>query len=261
MILSTDVWIPRGIGDVNGNGIPEILGHTVGALVLYEASSAGSNPFERIVYSDLSNKRNGAGLVDVTGDGKPEILALTDAGCIILGYVNNTYQQIGTIPNTSRPLQGSTTNRVDEISIATGDFDGDGNIEIAFSDTDGDVVIGESSNGSFRVESVLEFDGVGGSGYVTSANLNGDAYPELIIGVPDSSEADVRREYGRNLWTFRVIQSKAPNTYDVVASETFAGVRYGIGYRNGVAAGALNASPGDEVVICVFPNLYVFTWE
>lgn len=255
------VWIPRGIGDINNNGIPEILGHSVGSFVVYEAEKKGGNPFSRMVFSDLTTRRNGAAVADVTNDGIPEFLTLTDGGCIVFSYKDGLYQNIGFIANPSPGLPGALGNRVDEISIATGDFDNDGNTEIAFSDTDGDLVIAESKNGSFSIEKVFEFIGIGGSGYTCKADVDGDGTPEIVLGVPDSTEADTQREYGRNLWTYRIIRSTTSNQYDVAATETFAGVRYGIGYSNGLSAGPINSTPGDEIAICVFPKLYVFTWD
>lgn len=250
-------WIPRGISDVNGNGLYEVFCHVIGKAVLFEQTSPNGTPFARVLFADTLNQRQGAGVADIDGDGREELLMLSDSGCTVVTYRNNQFETLGRIANTSQPPPGASSNRVDEVSIATGDFNGDGRMDVAYSDTDGDLIIGAWDGRSFAPPTVIPQDGAGGSGYVTAGDVNGDGRPEIVYGVPDSTQANAEREYGRHVWTYRMVQWSNAG-YRVVWTEHFEGVRYGIGFRNGVTVGNLDASIGDEIAICVYPRLYVF---
>ena len=255
-----DVWIPRGMGDANGNGRLEVFMHVVGRARLYEATEEGGNPFASVIFDQADGRNNAAGMADIDGDGREELLLLSDSGVVVMTWNNGGFVRMGLAENPTPPLPGNIGNRVDEISVATGDFDQDGRIEIAFGDTDGDLIISEFTGAGFQTEFVYEGDGAGGSGYITSGDLNGDGVPEVIHGVPDDPYAGRDGEYGRQVWTYRVYQASA-ESYQVLWEDRFHGVRYGIGYRNGLGAGTLDGVPGDELAICVFPRLYVFGWR
>ncbi len=250
-------WIPRGISDVNGNGLYEVFCHVIGKAVLFEQASPNGTPFARVLFADTLNQRQGAGVADIDGDGREELLMLSDSGCTVVTYRNNQFETLGRIANTSQLPPGASSNRVDEVSIATGDFDGDGRMNVAFSDTDGDLIIGAWDGTAFAPPTIIPQDGAGGSGYVTAGDVDGDGRQEIVYGVPDSTQANAEREYGRQVWTYRMVQWSNAG-YNVVWTEHFEGVRYGIGFRNGVAVGNLDANAGDEIAICVYPRLYVF---
>lgn len=258
---SSNVWIPRGMGDANGNGRLELLGHVVGKAVLFEAASNGGDPFTSIIFGDTVSRNNGAGMADINGDGREEVLMLSDSGCIAVTFRNGRFERLGIAVNPTPPAQGNASNRVDEISIAAGDFDADGRVEVAFSDTDGDLVIAEWNGTEFTTEFTYLSVGVGGSGYVGAADVDGNGTKEVLYGVPDEPNALDNGEYGRQVWTYRMFRAAAANTYEMMWAEHFSGVRYGIGYRNGLGVGDLNKKAGDEVAICMFPRLYVFAWE
>ncbi len=256
-----DTWIPRGVSDVNGNGLFEVFCHVLGKAVLFEQATPGGTPFARVLFADTLNLRQGAGVADINGDGREELLMLSDSGCTVVTFRNGGFEELGRIPNTSEPAAGTRSNRVDEISIATGDFSGSGRTEVAFSDTDGDLVISAWDGANFTRPFVISADGAGGSGYVAAGDVDGDGRPEVIYGVPDSIQANADREYGRQVWTYRMVKGSSngtERTYNVVWTEQFEGVRYGIGFRNGLTVGDLDREPGAEIAICVYPRLYVF---
>lgn len=258
---TADVWIPRGMGDVNGNGITDVLGQVVGQTVLFEADGAGGSPFANTIYKETATDFNGVALFDVDADGLDDVLMLADSGVKVMSFRNGAFESIGFARNTSAPANGNSENRVDEFSVAAGDFDADGKVEVAFSDTDGDLIISQYENGQFTTEFMYEGHGEGGSGYVVGGDVDNDGMPDIILGVPDSVQPNIQGEYGRQLWTYRLFKSIGANEYDVVWSDYFFGVRYGIGYRNGVGIGQVDMKGGDEIIICAFPRLYVFRWE
>lgn len=253
------IWIPRGICDANGNGITEVLAGISGKTVLFERSTSDNNPFGHIIYADTVTGNTPAGVADIDGDGLDDLVLLSNSACVVVGWRNNAWTEIGRIENPTPPAAGNADNRIDEVSVGIGDFDGDGAMEIAFSDTDGDLVIAEYKNNEFKIVYTLEGSGVGGSGYVAAGDVTGDGKPDVLVGVPDDPYINSNREYGRQTWTYRLITSDAPNSYLVTWEDRVSGVRYGYGYRNGVEIANVDGRPGDEMIICAFPRMYIFT--
>lgn len=255
------IWIPRAIGDANGDGLPEVFAHVVRQAILFQASTPGGSVFESVLFADSTTGLNAAGMADLDGDGREELLCLGTRGLVALTYRNGTFVELGRFDNPTPPAAGQRDNRVDEISIGHGDLDGDGNVEVVFSDTDGDLVVVEWKNGAFRQEFVSIGPGIGGSGFVTCGDLDDDGRPEIVFGVPDDTQPDANGDYGRNLWTYRAFKAVQADSYRTVWTDHIAGVRYGTGYRNGVVTGQLDMRGGDEVVISAYPRLYVFRWD
>lgn len=253
-----DVYIPRGIGDANGNGRFDLLVHSVGKLVLCEQREPNGSPMGTVIFADTSGSLNGAGMADIDGDGREELIALSDDECQVFTFKGTAFRLLGSITNPTPPEPGNAINRVDEISVACGDFDGDGRMEIAFGDTDGDLIIGEWQGTRFDVTYTLTLPGAGGSGFVASGDVTGDGRPDVLFGVPDSSDPDSNGDYGRSLWTYTLVSSATENAYDIAWQDRVAGVRYGVGFRNGVAVGDLDDEAGEEIIIGAFPRLYVF---
>lgn len=252
------VYIPRAITDINGNGLYEVLCHVIGKTVLFEQSSPTSSMFETILFADTTSVVNAAGAADIDGDGREEILALADDACFVFTCKNGSVSLLGKASNTSPFPQGVTSNRVDEISVAAGDFDGNGKMEIAFADTDGDLVVHEWTGSNFEQRFLFESQGAGGSGYVAAGDVNHDGRPDLLFGVPDSIEANSQGEFGRRVWTYHLFSASRDSGFSEVWTQHVAGVRYGIGYRNGVDLRNVDGLPGAEIIIGAFPRLYVF---
>lgn len=253
-----DVYIPRGLGDANGNGLLDLLVHTVGKMVLFEQREPGGSPLASVIFADTTTGVNGAAMADIDGDGREELIGLADDECLVYTFKGSAFRLLGSITNSTPPSPGNAINRVDEISAASGDFDGDGRMEIAFSDTDGDLVIGEWQGARFDVTYTLTQPGAGGSGFVASGDVTGDGRPDVVYAVPDSIESDANGDYGRSVWTYTLVSSAADNTYRQEWQDRIAGVRYGAGFRNGLAVGDLDDVKGAEVVLGAFPRLYVF---
>jgi len=250
------------VGDANGDGIVDILCHVVGRTALFQAATRGGSPFERTLFVDtLSGNLQAAAMADITGDGREELLCITDSGLVALSYNGTQFVQIGHVPNTTPPAPGNADNRYDEITAAAGDFDGDGRVEVAFADTDGDLVIGEWTGTGMRIEATFEHDGQGGSGYVMAHDVDNDGRKEVFLGVPDSVTANAENEYGRQLWTYRMFRGLGNDDIRLAWVEHYAGLRYGMGYRNGLDGGQLDGIGGSEIALCMYPNMYVYTWD
>ncbi len=252
-----DVWLPRGIGYTNDDSIPDVLTTSNGMTVLFGAKSEGKSPFSNVLFSDtLSENLWAAGLYDIDGDGKDEIISYSDSGFVAFKYIDGQYKAIAlaTPPagyDIIPPVPG----------YAFGDFDGDGKVELCHSNWNGNVFIYEYSNNRFNLEFSDTNNVSYGEQYICSADVDGDGIPEILIGdfgttIPYGSNND-----GVPIWYFRLLKSTGPNKYDYVWKDYFYGVRIGSDYKEGVAAGNLDNKPGDEIIISAFPNLYVFQWN
>jgi subtilisin family serine protease len=255
-------WIPRATGDVNGDGRMEILVGVVGRAVLYTSTEQNSSPFASILWADTtSGDATATALEDIDGDGRPEIITLGRKGLSAITFRNGTFRELGTCPNPTPPADGSAQNRVDEVSVAVGDVNRNGAIDVAFSDTDGDLVIAEWSGGEFRVLQTFLGEGQGGSGYVASGDVDGDGSPDIVHAVPDATAANAQREYGRQVWTISLYSWFPDGGFRRRWTTHVAGVRYGIGYRNGIDVANVMPTGGNEVIVSLFARLYVFSWN
>lgn len=265
---TAEVWIPKGMGDSNGDGVIEVLAHSLGATRLFQGKSSSESPFKNYLFSENDVTYGSvrefwpAALADLTGDGREEIIGFSDTVALVYTYRNGKYELLATAPNDTPRGESGSPNAMRPPNCAVGDFDGDGNIELCFGDTDGDFLVYEYKNGSLTKEYTMSNDRKdGGSEYVTAADVDGDGKPEFLVGYYSSPGANGDREYEAPLWTFKLYKSLSANTYRAVWTDQFYGVRAGLEYQSGVSAGDLDGQKGDEIIIAPFPNLYVFKWK
>ncbi|MES2764428.1 MAG: S8 family serine peptidase [Bacteroidota bacterium] len=261
-----EVWIPRGIGDSNGDGILEIFAQASGKSVLFQARNRGENPFKNMIFHDTTENNFWASqMADLDGDGRKELIARTDSGYIAMTFKNGKYKFLAAALNNSSPASGSSNNNFGPPISTVADFDGDGKIELAYSDEDGDMLIFEFANGQFTLEAFSEnmSETGGGTEFVTAADVDGDGKSELLFGAPANQSFDDNpdREYETQMWNFHLWKSYGEDNYSQVWNEQIYGVRYGGDFRNGVSAGNIDTRRGDEIVIATFPNLYAFMWD
>jgi subtilisin family serine protease len=255
-------FIPRGFGDSNGDGIIELFAGVIGSCILYQAPSQGGSVFGRVIFADTtSGNATAVGMADVDRDGRDELLCMSDSGIVAYTYRNGSYQQLASAVNPTPGASPTSRSRYDEVSVAVGNTDADANTELIYGDADGDLLFFEFRDGAFQQEQIVRDIGGGGSGYVKGLDVTGDGRMDVVHGIPDSTGPNSEGEYGRQLWRYRLYTSTSENTYQRIWEDAVHGVRYGIGYRNMVDGGQLDMRDGDEIAICAFPRLYVFTYD
>ena len=272
-------WFSRGIGDSDGDGIPEVLTYSGGDTRVVKLMPDGR--FGDVVFADtLAHTFWACRFADVNGDKRDDIIGyrtgrtvkdssgvLKSAGDAleVWAYTNGTYQKIAEHIPTSRPAADKTVNTFSSPGGAVGDFDGDGRTEIAYSDSDGDLHICEWSGSTLKTVATLENtdEADAGSEFTTELDVDGDGKPEILSGFPSTTRRTDAGDQQPSVWTFRVYAHTADtvNPFVQVWSDKFFGVRYGRPYYNGVAAGNLDTKLGDEFVLSLFPNLYVFHYN
>ncbi len=250
-------WIPRGFGDSDGDGLLEVFAQSGGESVLFEAETAGGNPFARQIFSERTSGQFWASaMYDFDGDGREELLVRSDSEYQLYDFADGGYRLAASAPNSSAGSAGGP-NLFGPPLAAIGNFDLDPQTEICFGDLDADFLVYEYKDGAFRLEHLIENEGSGGSQFVAAVDVDGDGNDELLTGFHTAVEPNFRREYDTPMWTYLLLDLDG-GTPDTIWSDHFYGLRVSTGFRNGVAAGQLDDLPGEEFAIAGFPNLFIF---
>ncbi len=260
---SEELWVPAGIGDSNGDGIPEIFATGSGKSILYQGNSKGANPFSGALLKGLT-KANfwGEAMYDLTGDGNEELIAYNDEAFFAMTYKDKSYQVLATASLDTNLLMLGTAE-----GAAIGDFDGDGKTELCHGDKFGNIHFFEFDNNKFTKEYTYKLSPSDGPNYICRLDLEGDGKYEVLVMNSTSSPLYKNGNGSERIWKASIFKSIGVNRYEVIWEEYFYGVREGVignlgfSYKNGVSAGNIDNQPGDEIIISTFPNLYIFKYD
>ncbi len=252
-----ETWLPQGLGDSNGDQINEVLAFEAGNTVLFQSKSKTGNPFTRTIFADTLNAVGfwAADLFDVNRDGLEDIVAYNDTSVFVYTYENGKYVLFGKAVDDDNKFIGTAP------GVAVGDFDNDDDVEICFgNDHNGNILIYETPKGNFVREFIDEDGKSEGSINIITCDIEGDGIPEILIGQHGTDFLFPNNHGGDQIWQFRILKYKN-GKYQYVWKDYIFGVRIGLSYKNGLAAGDLDNNPGDEIIIGTFPNLYIFKWN
>lgn len=177
------MYVQTAVADINRDGLDDILTGDLGHL--YSALSKGDGTFTTITMNvPTDSAPNGAQgqtvavLADFNRDGKLD--AVYGAGTnvyVLQGHGDGSFDPTGTalpIPATNGSLSGGST------AVTTGDFDGDGNQDIALLVGSAAFVYYGNGDGAFTAGALISTFNRGYTG-IYSADLNKDGLSDLIL--------------------------------------------------------------------------------
>ncbi len=264
---TTPVWAPRGFGDSDGDGLLEVLGQDGGRGIVMEQPAPGTSPLRSVMWADTtSGDAYVNGFFDFDGDGRDELYAHSGEEANPYYYVSrwngSRYDEVAKLMNTTPYPPQAPFNRFGNSEGVTGDFDGDGLPELLVADNDNDFLIFErGADGGFREVWRNENPGSEGSPLFAAADLDGDGADEIIIAYRTRTGLNADREYEPPFWTVRVYRRFDDGTETLLWSDRFTNVRFSIDLRSTVGGFDLDGRPGEDVVLSLYPGLYVLTWD
>lgn len=242
------LW-PWTTADTDGDGLIELLGNAFGTTFLLEQPAPGEFPTERIWEAQGIW---GGTIVDGDADGIPEIFSRDDATNSIRVYEangDNSYHNITILENPTQGKNGIGTR------FATGDFDGDGQMEILTGDQDSELFIYENVGNNRYSQTWIGTLPESIPQLFAAGDLNGDGNPEFAVGAKVwTTEPDITRYH----WLFTVFTSHSDNIYRAVWRQRIQTISDG---GNGLTIADANNDGRNELCIAVSPNFYLLQYN
>lgn len=156
-----------GVGDVTSDGVPEIVMGGTGLFVYERVGSA----YQPTVTLSTGNPVVGVNVVDLDGDGHRDLVCVAPIGIVSIFYNAGG----GVFPVTGGQAVG-----VKPISMAAGDFDDDGNVDVAvLNRDDNSMSVLLNPNGSFPFAPAVSYPMGTSPRRLVAAELNGDGVLDL----------------------------------------------------------------------------------
>ena len=185
------------IGDLDGDGKPDLaVANATGSSVsvLRNTATSGFISFAARVDFATGTNPSSVAIGDLDGDGKPDLVA-----------ANSSSNTVSALRNTSTSGSISFDSRVDftvgdnPLSVAIGDLDGDGKLDLAVANAVGSSVSvfrnmatsGSITTGSFAVKA--DFATGSQPVRVVIGDLDGDGKPDLAVANWDNNAVSVLR--------------------------------------------------------------------
>ena len=247
------LW-PWATADTDDDGLIEILCNASGTAFLVEQPAPGEFPTERIWEARGSWSRT---IVDADADGMPEIFARDDATNSISVYEaegDNNHKVIATLEN---PTGGDNGISAD---FATGDFDGDGRIEILVGDSDGELFIYEAvGNNQYRQTWISPLS-EGTPQLFAAGDLDNDGNAEFAICAKTGTQVGTielldNRYYH---WLLTVFSAEGDDTYRPVWQQRIRDIHDS---GNGMTIADANSDGRNELCISAQPNFYLVQYD
>jgi subtilisin family serine protease len=258
-------WIPKSFVR-SENGTPWLLVQNYGSSAIFPIDTVNAK-FLSPIWSDTSNMW-GSQLVDLNGDGKPEIIARNSSEYLIYkNNGNNSFQLETTLPNPSQPLSGEANNQFGPPKTIVGDFTHSGVKEIAFADYDGDLLLYRQNSQNSLSFSLVEIDSsylYDMSDYITAGDFNGDGITDIAVAGHSNLGENEFREYDAPYWDVRIFahtSSDAAGKLSKKWEQIFFGAN--AGGDNGLSTGeVISASSANSSLVINFnPNIFVFSFD
>ena len=250
--FTESLW-PRAVSDTDGDGRIEILCNTLDTVFLLEQPAPGQFPTERIWEAQGNWSKT---IVDADADGTDEIFARDDATNSIFVYESdgdNNHRNVAILEN---PTLGN--NRL-SANFATGDFDGDGRIEILAGDNDSEIFVYEAMGDNIYRQTWAHALPEGNSYIFAAGDMDGDGKAEFAICAQTGTAIgtiplDIRYYH----WVLTIFTSEGNDAYRAIWTQRIRDVRDG---GNGMVIADINNDGRNELCVSVSPNLYLIQYD
>jgi len=181
-------FLPKDVGDTNGDGLQELLLQVRGATLLLEQPSPAAFPTD-LIFADTSriseapgDTLNGTRLTDLDQDGRGEVLGTYQRQWKVLERKASGFEEIARLDNpTEFGPDSSLGNVFDFQEAATGDFDGDGRRDLLVGDRDGDVIVYEATgDDQIEVAWTAETDRVNAGTRFATGDFSGTGRTDFV---------------------------------------------------------------------------------
>ena len=247
--------IPRDAADVNRDGTVELLAGAGRASVLLAGQP--STPFPKeIVWLDTNDVWAGR-FYDFNGDGYPELLAKT--GNLWQLWRNNRDFSFSPLLDLPNPTAGENGTGVPHVEF--GDFDGDGKTEILFGDFDGDVYLYQiSADLTAQPEWSDRLPLIDAIDFLAAGDFDGDGRPEFLTGCHSKDAIDLEHRFDERHWLFRIYDYNGGN-YLPVWEQRFHPYFPPKDFDSGASCGDLDGDGAEEILLSLYPGLYVISFD
>ncbi len=174
--------IPRLVADFNGDGISDILyTDSNGIEVQYGTTSAGFSTTVHTSALNIPGTIESMAVGALSSGGKPDLVIATDTPSN--SGNNNAPYDLSVFRNTGAGTFAASVNyapTIDPASIALGDFDANGTLDVAVADSSGNLnIFSGTGSGTLMAPKALT-NATGLINQVTTADLNSDGKADLI---------------------------------------------------------------------------------
>lgn len=250
--FTESLW-PQAIADTDGDGQIEVLCNALDVIFLLEQPTQGEFPTKRIWETQGNWSRT---IIDADADGRAEIFARNDATDAIFVYEadeDNNHRNVAILENPTFGHNGLSAN------FATGDFDGDGWIEILAGDKDREIFLYEAVGNNQYRQTWTHTLPEGVPQLFAAGDLDGDGKAEFAVCSQTGTTIgtiplDIRYYH----WVLTIFASSGNDVYRAVWTQRIRDVRDG---GNGMVIADANSDGQNELCIAVSPNFYLVQFD
>lgn len=253
-------WIPRGIGDSNGDGVQELFAQSAALSRLWQRDGNGRVLGNTLWSNPLSTPAWASRFADLDGDGRQELIYRDDTSFVAMRWDGNAYSEMGRAVNTTPPGPGFTTSRFGPPVSAVATMR-DGSKALCFADQDADLVIARWNGSSFTTHQAILHTGSNASQFVSSGDVDGDGTSEILMAYHSDLSGNSDGEYDVPFWTVILYRQGADGQYSAAWQRHIAGVRPTTAFRSAVVLRDTDGDGTSEIIIGTYPGIAIYRWD